>query len=83
MPPVQIGEVMSARGICKVLDSKAVNIPKDSFVAATCGWSEYRILPATVCQPIPEIPGLSITHFLGGLGGNGLTAYYGFVGDSE
>ena len=83
VPPVQNGEVMQARGICKVLNSKVVNIPKGSLVMATCGWSEYPILPAAMCQPIPEIPGLSITHFLGALGGTGLTAYYGFVGESD
>lgn len=74
---------MLARGICKVLDSKDTNIPKNSLVLATCGWIEYRILPAAKCQLISEIPSLSITHFLGALGTTGLTAYYGLVSDSN
>ncbi len=35
------------------------------------------MLSAEECQPCEEIPGLSVTHYLGAFGMPGITAYYG------
>jgi NADPH-dependent curcumin reductase CurA len=48
------------------------------MVLAAPGWTEYAVLDAKAVQPTPDPPsGLNITHYLGALGGTGLTAYYG------
>lgn len=72
--------MMRAIGIWKIIDSKAESHPVGTLVNAWTGWTEYAVVPANGCTPIQKIPGLSVTHFLGGLGGTGLTAYYGLVG---
>lgn len=78
--PVKQGEVMKiTHAICKVLDSKADNIKTGSLVAASPGWSQYAVLGAKTARPIQELPNLSIIHYLGGLGGVGLTAYGGLT----
>ncbi|MCJ1467717.1 hypothetical protein MMC07_006342 [Pseudocyphellaria aurata] len=75
--PVDQGACMRARGICEVIDSKASKLPKGTVITGSPGWAEHAILRATSCNPIEEVPGLAMTHFLGALGLTGLTAYYG------
>lgn len=77
--PVAIGETMRAGGISEVIESRDDNFKKGSLVSHIGGWEDYHIKPAKTVQPIREIPGLSPTHFLGALGGTGLTAYSGLV----
>lgn len=79
IPPVEEGQVMRAYGIYKVIDSKAESRPKGSLVTAFSGWTQYSVAVAKGCTPIQEIPGISVTHWIGALGGTGLTAYYGLV----
>lgn len=74
--PVLEGDIMRARTVAKVLDSKS-KIAKGSLVAYTTGWVDYCVVDAAGCQPLKEIPGISMTHWLGSLGLTGLTAYYG------
>lgn len=47
----------------------------------TPNWSEYAVLNANEARPIQpdEKSGIRPTHFIGALGGPGLTAYYGLV----
>jgi NADPH-dependent curcumin reductase CurA len=77
--PVAIGEIMRARGIAEVVESKADAYQKGDLVVAACNWDEYHVKPAAEVQPVRNIPGVSPTHFLGALGGTGLTAYAGLV----
>ncbi|OQU97383.1 hypothetical protein CLAIMM_03317 [Cladophialophora immunda] len=43
-------------------------------------WNEYTVLDAATLTPVQPLPkGLGLTHYLGALGGPGLTAYYGLV----
>jgi len=74
---------MPGYGIWKVIDSKAESHPKGTLVIGWSGWSEYGIANAKESQIINEIPGVSITHYLGALGGTGWTAYYGLVSSSK
>lgn len=79
LPPVQQGSPMTARILGQVVDSRSDKYKKGDKVMATGSWSEYLAVPASICQPVPQLPGMTVddTHFLGALGMNGLTAYYG------
>jgi len=65
--------------LCKVIDSKADNWQKDQLVVAPLGWTQYGVVDAKPLVPLEEIPGLSITHYIGAFGGVGLTAYHGLT----
>ncbi|OAP61986.1 hypothetical protein AYL99_04189 [Fonsecaea erecta] len=78
--PVEIGAPMMARSLAEVIASTADNLPKGTIVAVAPGWTEYAVVDAAECSPRQPLPGgLSMTHYLGALGGTGLTAYYGLV----
>ncbi|KAF2277065.1 NAD(P)-binding protein [Westerdykella ornata] len=79
--PVLKGDVMCAYGVCEVVESTADSIKKGQLVLATTGWTEYAVLNASECRPVQpdEKAGIRPTHFIGALGGTGLTAYYGLV----
>jgi NADPH-dependent curcumin reductase CurA len=80
VPPVQVGDAMRARGLCEVIDSKSPNLPKGTIVQCSPNWNEYAVLDSHTVTPVQPLPnGLSLTHYLGALGGTGLTAYYGLV----
>lgn len=79
VPPVQEGDPMRAYGLCEVVESKAPILSKGTKVVAHPNWSEYAVVEGSKCNPVQDIPGLSITAFLGALGLTGLTAYYGLV----
>lgn len=79
-PPVQLNAPMKAGGLGEVIDSTAESIPKGTIIQAGLSWSEYIVLDAAAASPRNPLPnGLSLTHYLGALGGPGLTAYYGLV----
>lgn len=78
-PPVQIGEVVKASLLGKVIESRSDRIPEGTIVKVLAGWSQYSIHDAGKCMVIPQTSSLSITHHLGALGITGLTAYYGLT----
>lgn len=75
--PVPQDAVMRAGSIAEVVESNSSTYSKGDKVLATTGWAEYSVQNAKECQACEEIPGLSVTHYLGALGLTGLTAYYG------
>ena len=78
VPPVKVGEVMRARALAEVLESSSSKFKKGDLIIAPTGWAEQIVLPASQCQPAPELPNnLSATHYLGALGLTGLTAHGG------
>ena len=79
VPPVADGAVMRARSIAEVIESKNPKFKKGDKVIAGTGWAEYAVNdPQSLqVQPIQEMEGVSVTHFLGAFGMTGLTAYYG------
>ena len=77
VPPVPQGDVMRARSVVEILDSKSEQFKNGDIVLAGSGWAEYSVQDAKACQAVEDIPGLSKTHYLGALGLTGLTAYYG------
>jgi len=84
VPPVQAGEAMRARGLGKVLASQNSEFAEGDVVQGNLNWREYAVLdagePSQGVRKVQELPGgLSVTHYLGALGGTGLTAWYGLV----
>lgn len=79
--PVVKGDVMRAFGVCEVVSSTASNIQAGQLVSCVPNWSEYAIIDASSCRPVnpDEKAGIRATHFIGALGGPGLTAYYGLI----
>jgi NADPH-dependent curcumin reductase CurA len=79
--PVKQGEVMRAFGVCEVVESTADDLKPGQKVIATTGWTEYAVLNAKEVRPVQpdESAGIRATHFIGALGGPGLTAYYGLI----
>lgn len=73
--------MMRAYGIGEVVSSNADNLKPGQLVSTVTGWTEYVVLDAAACRPIQpdEKMGLRATHFIGALGGPGLTAYYGLT----
>jgi NADPH-dependent curcumin reductase CurA len=84
VPPVKVGTVMSARGLAEVIESKSPNFKKGDYVVASAGWAEQAVVKASAVQPAKDLPGgLPKTHYLGALGGTGLTAWAGLYKVAE
>src|SRR5271170_701957 len=82
MPPVQLGEVMRAFGLAEIIESRHPDFKKGEKVMGLTGLQEYVLLSGKETrhfQKLPSIPFLSDTNFLGTLGINGLTAYFGLL----
>lgn len=82
MPAVQLGEVMRAFGLAEVIESRHPDFKKGDKVMGLTGLQEFVLIggkEARTFQKLPSIPFLSDTNFLGTLGINGLTAYFGLL----
>ncbi|MGB2662789.1 MAG: NADP-dependent oxidoreductase, partial [Candidatus Acidiferrum sp.] len=82
MPPVQIGEVMRAFGLAEIVESRHPDYKKGDKVMGLTGLQEYVLITGNekrAFHKLPNIPFLSDTSFLGTLGINGLTAYFGLL----
>ncbi len=78
LPPVGIGEVMSAVGLGRVVSSNSDEYPEGALVTGLVGWQEYTLaggegIPLTV---LPDLE-LPIECMLGALGVTGITAWFG------
>jgi len=85
VPPVKEGEVMRAGGIYKVLSSKNKDFPEGAILQGFGGWADYQVVKPENAglRVVQEIPGVSVTHYLGALGLTGLTAYFGLINVGE
>jgi len=83
VPPVPLNTPMRAYAVAQILSSTCTtthpSLSVGRLVTAPTNWTEYSILDASAVQPLPEVPEVSPTHFLGALGMTGLTAYYGLT----
>ena len=81
LPAVGIGEVMRALGFAEIVESRHPDYKKGDRVTGATGLQEYFIIDSSASQQfiqkVPKIPFVSDTVFLGTLGLNGLTAYFG------
>jgi len=80
LPPVAIGEVMRAGGLAEVVASNSPDYEVGALVQGLTGWQDYVVASASApMMPVPVIPGVSPSYFLGALGMTGLTAYVGML----
>ncbi|MFL5823386.1 MAG: NADP-dependent oxidoreductase [Solirubrobacteraceae bacterium] len=78
LPPVAIGEVMRGLGLGRVVGSKNDGYQEGQLVQGLVGWQEWAVASdAAPLLPVPEVPGVSPSHYLGALGMTGLTAWVG------
>jgi NADPH-dependent curcumin reductase CurA len=80
LPAVAIGEVMRALGFAEIIESRHPGYKKGDRVTGLTGLQDYVILDASAkqsFQKVPKIPFVPDTVFLGVLGINGLTAFFG------
>jgi len=80
LPPVAIGEGMRGGGIGRVVESRHAAVAVGAVVnVGLAHWARYNDLPGEMVNPLPEIPGLPLTAFMGPLGATGMTAYFGLT----
>ncbi len=70
------GIVMNGTGVGEVVASEC-DIPVGAHVTAPTGWQQYSVHDAKVATQIPDHH--DPIHYLGPLGVNGLTAYFGLL----
>ena len=77
--PLQIGDVMRARGVAEIVESKSDNLPEGALACGTYGMQDYAVVREDTPQfrllGRDEDPQLA----LGALGSTGLTAYFGML----
>ena len=71
------GIVMNATGVGEVVASNITALPEGSKVMAPTGWQQYSVHAEKAVSLIP--PAHDPQHYLGALGVNGLTAYFGLL----
>ena len=82
MPPVAIGEVMRSFGLAEVVESRNPDFKQGDKLVGFTGLQEYTLIggsEARSFQKVPSVPLVSDSAFLGVLGLNGLTAYFGMM----
>jgi NADPH-dependent curcumin reductase len=79
LPAVAIGEVMRSFGFAEIVESRHPDYKKGDRVTGFTGLQDYVVIEAASqsFQKVPKIPFVSDTVFLGLLGINGLTAFFG------
>jgi len=81
LPPVQIGEVMRAGSVAKVVQSRHPGFHEGDLVQTTGGWQDYvAVKPGAGWPGLSKLPpGVTPAMALGVLGVTGLTAYWGLL----
>lgn len=80
LPAVAIGAVMRSGGFAEIVESRHPDYKKGDRVTGLTGLQEYVLIDSSAknfFQKVPKIPFVSDTVFLGVLGINGLTAFFG------
>ena len=73
----QAGIVMNGTGVGEVVESNSPDVPVGAKVMAPTGWQQYSAHKARDVSLIPADH--DSLHYLGPLGVNGLTAYFGLL----
>jgi NADPH-dependent curcumin reductase len=79
IPPVEIGEVMRALTLGRVIDSRNDQFAIGDLVQGVFGVTEYALSDGAGVQKIIPAEGISPTAYLGVLGVTGMTAYFGLL----
>jgi len=80
LPAVPIGEVMRSFGFAEIVESRHPDYKKGDRLMGLTGLQDYVVIDAAdkrSFQKVPKIPFVSDTAFLGVLGINGVTAFFG------
>ena len=78
IPPVEIGEVMRAACVGRVLESRHPGYSPGELVLGIFGWQDYAISDGGGAIPVTKVAdGVPMTLPLGVLGITSLTAYFG------
>jgi NADPH-dependent curcumin reductase len=78
IPPVQLGEVMRAGAVGKVIESRHPGFAVGDHVSGTLGVQEYATVDGKTLRKVdPALAPLPV--FLGALGMPGMTAYFGLL----
>lgn len=80
LPAVAIGEVMRSFGFAEIVESRHPDYENGDRATGLTGLQDYVVLDSSSrghFQKVPKIPFVSDTVFLGVLGVNGLTAFFG------
>jgi NADPH-dependent curcumin reductase CurA len=78
VPPVEIGEVMRAAAIGRVVESRHPDFPAGTWVNSAFGVQRYAVSDGTGVAPVDTSLAPPPVH-LGTLGISGLTAYFGLL----
>ena len=73
----QTGIVMNGTGVARVEASNADGIKVGDLVTCPSGWQDYSVHKAGAVNPVGD--DVDPAHYLGALGTNGLTAYFGLL----
>lgn len=80
LPPVQIGEVMRAAGLGRVVKSRHSSYEEGQLVQGLVGWQEMFVASdEALLLPVNEVADVSPSAYLGVLGMTGLTAWVGMT----
>jgi NADPH-dependent curcumin reductase CurA len=81
LPPVEIGEVLRALGLGRVMQSRSAHYAEGDLVQGVTGWQDYLVLheSAKGYVRLPADPGIPLPTLLGAAGMSGVTAYYGLT----
>lgn len=78
-PPYALGETMTGGAIGRVVASTSDEVPVGAVVLHQFGWRDLVQEDAAGFRVVPEVPGVSLSLYLGVLGMTGLTAYVGLT----
>ncbi|MBM4205710.1 MAG: NADP-dependent oxidoreductase [Gammaproteobacteria bacterium] len=73
----QTGIVMNAQTVSRVVESRAPGFVAGDLVICGSGWQAYASHPEKTLTKVPAIE--DPAHYVGALGTNGLTAYFGLL----
>jgi NADPH-dependent curcumin reductase CurA len=79
VPPVEIGEVMRALALGRVISSRHPDFAEGDVVSGTFGVQEHAVSDGAGVRKITTGNGVSLAAHLGVLGTTGMTAYFGLL----
>ncbi|CCD24821.1 uncharacterized protein NDAI_0D05080 [Naumovozyma dairenensis CBS 421] len=85
-PGVSVGEIIPARGIAKVIESKNDDFKVGDYVSAYVGWTTHTIITKEQTEKITKLSTENVDElwwYLSVLGGTALTAYFIFYKYAE
>lgn len=77
----QTNIVMNSSGVARVEVSNSDKFETGDLVTCATGWQDYSVHAARHCQRVTD--DVDLAHYLGALGTNGLTAYFGLLNVGE